>query len=196
MQISTLIICGIKINVVNNFSRLSLSDLSMFPLTARAFRSISQFVIGASEFFMQFISALRRFARRVCQLNYFGSRTNHLVASPQVCAARKSANLFSVSIKRIAMSIQHLIMAIAQLFCNRWAITVQARPANDSSAPSVVSRSMFLDALVVHKAQSVCRVLSSASFNLADSFRGVFSHSSIISGNRKVSNEQIAKEVA
>ena len=165
MQIALLIIPRIAVNVVDYFARLRADDFAMFPLSAVPLFPVPQ--AERSECFRVVPMALfGRWAGGISRRK-FCDRADHFVTATNMGSVRHFLALALVCIQRVAMLSRHLIVPVAHIPRNGRALAMQARATDDLSAPTVFWRSVPLDALVVHQAKAVCRMLSSATVNRA-----------------------------
>lgn len=165
MQISSLIVSIVAVNVMDYVARLRVNDLAMFPLSAAPFFPVSQ--------------AERRKRLRVVPVTLFGrrarglggrkfcDRADHFITATNMSTVRHCLALALVRIQRVAMLSRHLIVTIAHIQRDGRARAMQASSPDNLPSPSVFRRAVALDALVVHQAKAVCGVLSSTTVNRA-----------------------------
>ena len=171
MQVERIIIQWLEVDVMHDLAWECAGDLPMLPLAARTFAAITK-SSGCPD---------RQIVRPRCSLNTWGgcghrggdvgNRRNHHIAPSAVHAGRRSSHLLLVGVKRIAMPLQHLVVAITQSTRGYGALAVQACPPNNTTAPSVFGRSVSLNALVVHQTIPVRRMTAGATFNAALSIK-------------------------
>lgn len=166
MQVKKIVVSRIKVNVMYDLAGFSASKFSMLPLAAAPFAAIAETMrldkggVRPVCLFGGWINGWRRFGD-------FCDGRHHLVSTPFVFAARKALNLLGIYIKRVSMAMPHLIMASAHFSCGNGAITVFASAANYLSAPAIFRGSVLLNALIVHKAKTICGMLAAATINAA-----------------------------
>lgn len=166
MKVAQVIVEPVAIDVVDNLARLRTSNFPMLPLTPASLAAVAKAVGCRLQPLGEPVRLLNTWPRRLC-LSIGGDRRDHLIASPAVRPIVSAISLLLVGIKRIAVLPVHLVVPETHLLGYRRAVAITARPANLSTAPFVIRRSVPLHSLVVHKAKSVCRVFPTAAVDLA-----------------------------
>lgn len=167
MQILRGIIEFVPVNMVDNFSARSTGNFSVLPLASVAFASISKASLDTDDEPVRFRCFLDCWARFCVCSRVILSRSHHDVSAAAVLAWGKARDFLRVCVKRIAVLPPHLVMPVAQFPCDHRSVAMQAGPANDLSAPSVLWGSVPLLAFVVHQAQAMRCMLSIAAFDAA-----------------------------
>lgn len=163
MKIRNLIVLRVSINVMDNLSWLRANNLAVLPLSAASPAPVSQPKIGDSLCMMAVASFNAWAGRR--SFGEVGYRANHLIAASRVGSIRHSTDFLLVGIKRVAVLSIHLIMPKAHLIRYGWPVAMDAWASDYLSAPSVIRRSMPLNALIVHEAKAMRGMLPTTSFN-------------------------------
>ena len=166
MQISTLIVQRVAVDMVNDLARLCIRHLPVFPLPAVAFRAIAQ-ALRRMHCFMRFICPCDGGISRGWHDQSRCGWCDHLVPATLVFAGRQTVNLLLIGVQGVAMLVPHLIVPHAKFARRDGSIAIQARSPDDLARPSVLRRPVPLDSLVVHQAETVRRVLSSTAANSA-----------------------------
>lgn len=166
MQILHVIVQWVPINMMDNLSRLGICDLPVFPFSATALGAVSQ-PMASRRYLSMPVCSLHGWACWIGLCN-FADRANHFVAAPHVLPIRDRANFLEISEKRVAVLPIHLVVPPTHLLGNRRPIAMDASATDDATSPSIVRRPMLLQALVVHQAKIVSRVLSLTAFNRAN----------------------------
>lgn len=166
MQISSLVVSGIKVDMVDDLARFGTRHLTMLPLPSSALRSVAQSVCN-KRLFVWAIRSFRLRCRGLCN-GHFCDWALHQISSSVMMAGRKAMNLFLIGVERIVVSVPHLIMPHAHIARCDWAGAIQASPSHNLATPSVLRRPVPLLAFVMHKTEAVCGVLSCASVYYAN----------------------------
>ncbi len=167
MQVSNAVIRGIPIDVMDDLSRLRPGDLPVLPLPAAPLRSVAQphppprSRVTAVRLLDAWIN--RRFCRR-----HVRRRADHAVPASKVFSGREAVALLLVGVERIAVTVPHLVVALAHLAGCRWTLAKLTGPTYYGTSPSVFRRAMPLDALVMHEAVVVRCVLPFAPIDRAE----------------------------
>ena len=166
MKVRSFIVPIFSVNVVDDLSWLSADDFPVFPFAAAALRPVAKTerfkILGERAVGFFHACASDRNGNRE-----FGNGTDHFVITSDVRAVGHILVLTLVGVEWIAMFLFHLIVAIAHIPRDGGALAMDARSANDLSTPSVFRRAVALDALVMHQAEAVRGVFSSATLNRA-----------------------------
>lgn len=166
MEIRTLVVPIVPVNVVDYFASLGIHHFAVLPFTAASLGPISKperlerFRVGSVGFFYARAGGWDRDRE-------LSNWTDHFVISANVRSVWKTLSLAFIGIKWVAVFAVHLIMPKAHALGDGLALAMQTRSPDNLPAPSVLRRAVALDALVVHQAKAVCRMLSSATVNRA-----------------------------
>lgn len=165
VKVYRIVVKFVAVNVMDNLSWLRSRNLPMLPLASGSLASITKAMSRCLQPLcksMRFLNAGARWHG----LPMGSNRRDHLIPSPAVRPVVPAISFLLVGIKRIAVLPIHLVMPETHFLGYRGAITVTARPANLSTAPLVIRRSVPLHSLVVHKAKSVRCVFPTAAVDL------------------------------
>ena len=166
MQIRSLIVTIVAVDVMNDLSNLGIHDFAVFPFTAASLGPIAKperlerVGVGSVGFFYARAGGWDRDRE-------FSNWTDHFVISAKVRSVWKTLSLAFIGIKWVAVFAVHLIMPKAHALGDGLALAMQAWSPDNLPAPSVFRRAVALHALIVHQTKAVCSVLSSATFNRA-----------------------------
>lgn len=186
MQVSSLVVERIKINVMDDLATLCSGNLAVFPFPAGSLRSVSQAVIRPGQSFMKSVSAFNRCISTGGERENLGNRTDHFVSPSHVRSVGGTTDLLLVRVQRVSVSLEHLIVAIAKFLRHRRTFAMSACATDHSAAPTVISSSVTPHSFVVHEAKSVRCVCPPASVDRATAIGDMISHRHIVSGNREV----------
>jgi hypothetical protein len=181
MEIRGIVVGGVQVDVVNDFTLPRLCNFAVFPFAPVSLRAIPKAVVlnhrgvGPVALLNGWICDWRGFRDRVHHRAY------HQVAVPLVRAARQAVLLLFIRVKRVTVPMPHLIVPDAHLACRDRTVTVFTGAANDAASPPIFRRSMPHLALVVHQAKSVCSVSSAASVDGARAIGSLGCHKGSIS---------------
>lgn len=165
MQVRSLIVQPVAVNVVDDLAAFGSSNLTVFPLpTPDGARALSlcakRRAVGAIRFFNFWGCCRRREFHHPAVLH--GD-----IPAPKLAAGRHRPFLFIVSVQRIAVVAAHLVVAHAKLLCGYRPIAMKAPTPNDLSSPSVLGGAVFTNPLVMHEAVAVRGMFSTATTNRA-----------------------------
>lgn len=196
MEIRGIVVGGIQVDVVNDFTLLRLCDFAVFPFAPRSLRAIPQSVVfnqssvGPAALLNRWIYRWRGFCDRVRHGAY------HQVSAPFVRAAGQAVLLLFVRVKRIAVPVPHLIVPDTQFARRNGPVTVLAGAANDAAGPSVLRGTVPHLALVVHQAKPVGGVSSAASIDGAGAIGSLGCHAGSISRYKALGNSMAVPVMA
>jgi hypothetical protein len=189
MQVSRIVVARIAVDMVDDLAGLGSCDLPMLPFASGPLGTVPQALRALGQPGMSPVRLLGHNARRISSRCHRRNRAHHPIAAPQVRSVWHPGNLSLVGVERVAVAAEHLVVPVAQVAGNRGPVAMQAWAAHDLSAPSVLRRAMPLHSLVVHEAQAVCGMFSTASLNRASPHSRVFAHAPLYSlGNSMAVN--------
>lgn len=165
MQVRQGIIQLITVNVMDNLTGFRACNFPVFPLATASLAPVTK-PKWLNPFVEMTISLFNRGTCNSCNV-VIGNRGNHFISSSMMLAVLKAANLLLVGIQSIAVISEHLIVAHAKSLRYSGPVAVFAGHPDRFSTPSIIKGPMLFEALVVHKAESMRGVLSSAPFNVA-----------------------------
>lgn len=196
MEIRGIVVGGIQVDVVNDFTLLRLCDFAVFPFAPRSLRAIPKAMVlnqrgmGPVAFLDDCICGWRGFCDRVRHRAY------HQVAAPLVRAARQAVLLLFVRVKRVTVPMPHLIVPDAHLARRDRAVAVFTGAANDAAGPPIFGRTMPHLTLVVHQTKTVCSVPPATSVDGAKAIVFLGCHAGSISRYKALGNSMAVPVMA
>jgi hypothetical protein len=182
MQISSVIVQPVPVNVVDNFTTLRSGNPAMLPLAAaHTAATLALFVESGA------VGLIRTFNRRIngwWRVNHLSSQTVGDVAAPQLSPRRHASTLVFVGIERITVTLPHLVMAHAHFSGSNGAFAVLASPSDNTAAPLVFRGAVLLDALEVHQAIALSGMFSAATIDRALAIKFGWGHVNSISSRQ------------
>lgn len=166
MQVDQFIVERVEVNMMNDLPLRRAGNLPVLPFAPASLAAVTE-AAGVKRLAMMSVALLRRRGgwRRAGQAR---DRRDHLVSPTHVRAVGHARDLLPVGKECIAVTAKHLVVAHAQFLRGGGPIAMGAGAADNFAAPSVFSRTVPLDAFVVHQAHAMRGVLPSAPFNRAD----------------------------
>ena len=167
MQVRSLVVQWIPVNVVNNLAGLGFGNFAVLPLPAVSTAPVSQ-AVRLQQCCVGSIASFCRCAFDWARLRHVSDRSDHPVAAAHMFAAGEGVDFLHVGIKRVAVTMPHLVVANAHFPSRNRSVAVFASPADCLASPCVIDGPVLFLPLVVHQAQSASGMPSSAAFYVAD----------------------------
>lgn len=180
MKITFTILIFLAIDMVDDLTRFRASYFSMLI-------NLAVFVwLARSCISLLFLCCIPGSALN-CSIGNLSSYVHQSGGRNNFVSAKNMASWFTVAltvlvtVKRVSVPSQHLVVTRAQIAGFNWPFAVKARTAWYSIAPTIRGCAVLAKPFVVHQAKTGSRMFSVAGFNLTSS------HRCIISQNRQES---------
>lgn len=164
VKISGVIVALVAINMVHHFASLSSRNNAMFKHRSAP---ISSSPLRVERYAVHLVGLCCSSSGPDFWKDKMSANGLRYVPTTKPCTWLQPSNLSLVCKECIAVLPPHEIVTHAHFTSGDRAFAVLAIPADLFSAPSVLSGSMAFDPLVVHKAESMSRVLLFTPFNHA-----------------------------
>lgn len=164
IKVAPVIVALVAINMMYVFSALGSSNNAVFKYPAAP---ASPSALGVKRYTMRPVALCR--GRSGADIGEYKMTANRLgyVPAPKLRPWLHSSGLATVRKACIAVLPPHLVVTHAHFTSGNRAFAVLAIPSDLLSSPSVLSGSVTLDPLVVHKAEPMSSVLLFTPFNRA-----------------------------
>lgn len=158
MKILRRIIGRVHVNVVDDLTLHGGGNLSVLPLAPGSLQAVTQSLPFRRVRPVRLLGPrVRRYSRR-----HGRNGTLHQIPAALVETVTQAPFLARVGIERVAVTVPHLIVALAHTPRDRRTITMVAGTPDDLPAPPIFRRAVPGHALVVHQAIPVRSVLPPA----------------------------------